>query len=229
MTRPFSALFLAGLTVAVSGICSAGESFPVVHNEPITVRIVGGKDGQPLSRLHLTLIAGYDRVDMREELYREEMLTDAHGQVRLPNQLANLPWLQVWVAKKSLCQEDAPKASFSVELIRRDGLSAPNHCGKVSVEDKPGVFTVFVKGKGAAPPAIARSPIPAPIPITIPAVIVPPPTAAPTTASTIVCCCPYPKAARRRRNARIRAKAALDDLGRCLRSNDSKGPSNKGR
>lgn len=129
----------------------AGESFPEVHNEPITIRILGGRDGQPLGSLHLTLIAGYDRSEMREQLFREDAVTDAHGQARLSNQLANLPLLQVWVNKKTLCQENPRIASFSVELMRRDGLSTPNRCGKVTVEDKPGVFTVFVKGRGAAP------------------------------------------------------------------------------
>jgi hypothetical protein len=134
----------------------------VVHREPITVRIVGGKDGRPLEGLHLTLIAGYDQRDMREQLFREEALTDAHGRARLSNQLANLPWLQVWVGKKSLCQKNPRRGGFSVELIRRDGLSAPNLCGTATVEDLPGVFTVFVKDKGsAAGPAVAGEPPPA--------------------------------------------------------------------
>ncbi len=155
------------LTAAASGV---SESFPAVHNEPITVRILGGKDGQPLGRLHLVLIGGYDAHDMREQIYRQEVLTDAQGQVRLSNQLANLPWLQVWVGRKSLCQLHPGNSSFSVELIRRDGLSAPNRCGKVAVAARPGVFTVFVKGKGAAPSsgAVASEPDPAPTPEAVP-------------------------------------------------------------
>ena len=138
------------LTATLNG---AAESFPVVHNEPITVRILGGKDGQPLAHLHLILLAGYEQRDLRDQLYRAEVLTDAHGQTRLPRQLSNLPWLQVWAAKKPLCQAKPRGNSFSVELIRRDGLSAPNRCGTATVEDAPGIFTVFVKGKGMAPPA----------------------------------------------------------------------------
>jgi hypothetical protein len=70
--------------------------------------------------------------------------------------LANLPWLQVWVGKKSLCQTHPRNTSYSVELIRHDGLSAPNHCGTATVENKPGVFTVFVKNK-AATSAVANA------------------------------------------------------------------------
>jgi hypothetical protein len=135
---------MALLTATLNG---AAESFPVVHNEPITVRILGGKNGQPLAHLHLVLLAGYNQSDLRDQLYRTEVLTDAQGQARLPRQLANLPWLQVWVAMKPLCQAKPRGDSFSVDLIRRDGLSAPNRCGTVTVEETPGVFTVFVKSK----------------------------------------------------------------------------------
>lgn len=144
----------------------ASESFPVIHTAPITVRILGGKDGQPLGRVHLTLIGGYDPRDMRQELFREEVLTDPHGQIQLSNQLANLPWLQVWVGKRSLCQQNPRSASFSVDLMRRSGLTTPNRCGKATVEDHPGVFTVLVKGNGAPQPGPAIEPEPPPAPIT---------------------------------------------------------------
>jgi hypothetical protein len=152
------------MALLTATLCGADETFPVVHNEPITVRILGGKDGQPLAHLHLVLLAGYDRSDLHDQLYRAELLTDTHGQVRLPKQLANLPWLQVWVTKKPLCQAKPRGESFSVELIRRDGVSAPNHCGTATVEDMPGVFIVFVKGKGKnaiAKPSVTKAEAPA--------------------------------------------------------------------
>jgi hypothetical protein len=155
------------MALMTASLCGADETFPVVHNEPITVRILGGKDGQPLAHLHLVLLAGYDQSDLHDQLYRAELLTDAHGQVRLPKQLANLPWLQVWVTKKPLCQAKPRGDSFSIELIRRDGLSAPNRCGTATVEDMPGVFAVFVKGKGKnaeAKSSVARAEAPAPAP-----------------------------------------------------------------
>jgi len=154
MIRPLALSLAAGMALLTATLCCADETFPVVHNEPITVRILGGKDGQPLAHLHLVLLAGYDQGDLHGQLYRAELLTDAHGQVHLPKQLANLPWLQVWVAKKQLCQANPRGESFSVELIRRDGVSAPNLCGTATVEDAPGVFTVFVKSKEKNAPAV---------------------------------------------------------------------------
>jgi hypothetical protein len=143
---------LGGATKSVQ-TSGAYESFPVVHSEPITIRILSGKSGQPLAHLHLLLIGGYDQRDIHGQLFRAEALTDALGQAHLEGQLANLPWLQVWVNKKPLCQANPRQASFSVERIRRDGLSSPNRCGTAVVEDAPGVFTVFVQSKEKKAPA----------------------------------------------------------------------------
>jgi len=153
MIRPLALSLATGMALLTATLSSVAESIPTVHNEPITVRILGGKDGLPLSHQHLILLGGYEQRDLRDQLYRAEVLTDARGLAKVPKQLANLPWLQVWVNKKPLCQARPRGESFSVELIRRDGLSAPNRCGTAVVEDAPGVFTVFVKGKGVAPPA----------------------------------------------------------------------------
>jgi hypothetical protein len=166
MIRPLALSLAAGIALLTASECGAVESFPVVHNEPITVRILGGKDGQPLAHLHLVLLAGYDQSDLHDQLYRAELLTDAHGQAHLPKQLANLPWLQVWVNKMPLCQAKPRGNSFSVELIRRDGVSAPNLCGTATVEDAPGVFTVFVKSKEKKAPSVTlvtRAEVPAPV------------------------------------------------------------------
>ena len=135
------------------GACGADEVFPVVHNEPIAVRVVDGKGGRPVAHAHVVLVAGYDQHDLRLGLWREEALADDEGMVRLSRGLKNLPWLQVEVAKRHLCKGDAERAAFSVERIRRDGLSAANRCGTATVENAPGVVTVFVKGKKAAPKA----------------------------------------------------------------------------
>jgi len=162
------ALAAASLSGATQSVQTSGayESFPVVHSEPITIRILSGKSGQPLPHLHLLLIGGYDQRDLHGQLFRAEALTDALGEARLDGQLANLPWLQVWANKKPLCQADPRRASFSVERIRRDGLSTPNRCGVVVVKDAPGVFTVFVQGKEKKAPAkltkvSAKEPAPA--------------------------------------------------------------------
>jgi|GEM_PF-3444702 hypothetical protein len=153
MTRLFALSLAAGLALLTASPSGADEPYSVTHNGPVTVRILGGKSGQPLAHAHLLLLGGYDERELHDKLWREEAITDAHGQARLSKQFANLPWLQVWVNKRKLCQAKPGKASFSVELMLRDGLSTPNRCGTVTVEDTPGVFTVFVKDKGEKNPS----------------------------------------------------------------------------
>jgi hypothetical protein len=129
---------------------SAVEVFPVVHHEPITVRLLDGKGGRPQARVHVVLVAGYDRRDLALGLWREDAVTDADGKVRLSDALRNLPLLRVKVLKRHVCAAGM-EAEISVEWIRLSGLSGANRCGFASAENMPGVFTVFVKGKSAGP------------------------------------------------------------------------------
>ena len=140
--------------LAVLGItpCGADETFPVTHNDTITVRVLNGRYGVPITHAHVTLAGGYDARDIGLGLWQEDLLTDKKGEMRLPNGLANLPFLQILVADHKLCQAHPKAGIFSVDRMRRDGLSAPNRCGTFAVEDAPGVFTVFVNGENGTPP-----------------------------------------------------------------------------
>jgi hypothetical protein len=137
----------AAMVLLAAAVCSADEVFPVVHHEPIAVRVLEGKNGAPQARVHVVLVAGYDRRDLDLRIWREEAVTDEAGTVRLSDALKNLPLLRVEVLKRGSCASDAGDAAISVERIRRDGMSAANRCGTVVAVDAPGVLAVFVKGK----------------------------------------------------------------------------------
>jgi len=149
MIRSFA--LSCGLVLLAATASGAGETFLAVHNEPITIRVLSGKTGLPLIHARLLLVAGYDRRDLRLRMWRGEAFTGLDGNARLPDALANLPFLQIRLARKHLCQADSSAATYSVERIRRDGLSTPDRCGFAAVEDAPGVFIVFAKGKGGVP------------------------------------------------------------------------------
>jgi hypothetical protein len=134
------------MALLAAAVCSADEVFPVVHNEPIAVRVLEGKNGAPQAKVHVLLMAGYDRRDLDLGLWREEAVTDEAGIVQLSDALRNLPLLRVEVLKRSSCAADAD-AAVSLERIRRDGMSAANRCGTVVVGDTPGMLAVFVKRK----------------------------------------------------------------------------------
>jgi hypothetical protein len=154
MVRSLAFSLAAGLLVLAAPYGKADETFPVAHPEPIAVRVLDGGNGKPIAHVHLTLIAGYDKGDIKGQAFHEDALTDDQGKARLSNELANLPFLQVWVTKVELCQTKPRAALFSIDRIRRDGLSAPNLCGTFSVENAPGVFTVFVRNSGKKKPLL---------------------------------------------------------------------------
>lgn len=134
------------------------ETFPQVHHEPNLIRIHGSKDSHPIGNVHLILMAGNTHRDLHLGMWHEDALTDEHGKARLGDALANLPFLQIKVAKRHMCQADSGSATYSIERIRRDGFTTSNRCGTATVETAPGVFAVFVKGKRVASKAARHAP-----------------------------------------------------------------------
>jgi hypothetical protein len=161
------ALFLTSpLFVRAAQVRGADEVFPVVHDDAITIRILDGADGHPIPHAHLSLLAGYNRRDLHLAMWHDDVSTDDQGKARLPDELANLPFLEIGVGKQHICEAGSGSAIFSVDRIRRDGLSTSNRCGKATVGDAPGAFTIFVKSKThpAKPPKPCKNRKPAPAP-----------------------------------------------------------------
>jgi len=144
------------LALAGGAACRADEVFPAIHNEPLVVRVLAGKDGRPQQRVRLVLVGGYNRRDLKLRLWQQEAMTDSAGVAHLSNTLRNLPLLHLEVETAHACGATKGEAVFNVEAIRRDGLTSSNHCGRAVVEDEPGVFTVFVKGKRTKAPLSAK-------------------------------------------------------------------------
>ena len=149
MNRIRTILFAIAIALLASAVCLADEVFPVVHREPIVVRLLDGKSGKPQARVHVILTAGYDRRDLALGMWREEVVTDAEGKVRLSDTLRNLPLLRVDILQRHACSTGTANAAISVELVRRDGLSGANRCGFAPADNAPGVLTLFVRGKNS--------------------------------------------------------------------------------
>lgn len=142
---------LAALLLLFSESNGAQEREHGPGDSSITVRFLDGQTGKPLQNLHVVFEAGYDGDGIRSGFWQEEALSNARGETTLPRILSALPWLQVSVLKHHVCQAGGDASSFSVERMRRDGLSAPNRCGTITAVETPGVFTVFVKMKAPKP------------------------------------------------------------------------------
>jgi hypothetical protein len=160
------------MVLPAAAVCRATEVFPVVHNEPLSVRVLDGRSGRPQAAVHVALVAGYTQRDLALEMWREEAMTDAAGMAQVSNALRNLPLLRVEVLHLHGCAPAAETMVLSVERIRGGGLSAANRCGAVVAENAPGVMTVFVKGKRDATPSVLAAGLPGsvatpPIPATV--------------------------------------------------------------
>jgi hypothetical protein len=145
--------------LAIMGGGAIRASEPVIHHEPITVRVLDGRGGLPLARVHLTLIAGYDERDLHLGLWQEEVVTDGAGSVRVPDSLVNFPYLQVMVARHRMCIGNVSASRFSMERIRFSGLNSPNRCGVFTVGNLPGVFVVFAKINGSDKRRVKGAPL----------------------------------------------------------------------
>ena len=148
MIRLSIAVVWAGLGLLCGMCCSAGQAIPVDHPEPMTIRILNGRNGLPLPHLHAILFAGYDDRDIRHQSWREEVFTDTSGEARMPKSLVDFAFLQVSLRSAKACQRSAREELYNLDRIRRDGFSAPNDCGIVRVVDAPGVLTIFAKPDG---------------------------------------------------------------------------------
>ena len=136
---------LATAALFTSNSAHAQESFPEIHNQPIKIHLLDAEDGSPKANFRVILVAGYSQDDLRKGLWREEAATDAEGDLKLPQAMLNLPWMQVIVAQGKLCRFKQPASGLSVERIREDGLSAPNPCGLAAANEKPGELNFFVR------------------------------------------------------------------------------------
>ena len=138
---------LSLLTIAAFSAVTAAraqESFPEIHNQPIKIHLLDAEDGSPKANFRVILVAGYSQDDLRRGLWRQDASTDAEGDLKLPQAMLNLPWMQVIVAQGSLCRFKQPAQGLSVEHIREEGLSAPNPCGLAAANEKPGELNFFV-------------------------------------------------------------------------------------
>jgi len=162
-------LVLCVMTLALPGSMGKSEqSLPAIHPEPITIRILNGKDGTPLAHVHLLLVAGYDDRDLRQGFWSGEAITNAKGQASLPDSLKNFSFVAVSVAKRRLCAARGRSLSVDLDNVRSEGMSTPNRCGNLMFADKPGVLTVFAKAHAEdllspiAPIAVPAAKPPAP-------------------------------------------------------------------
>lgn len=151
-----------GITCIVGETCvpAFGEVIPVDHREPIRIRVLDGKSGQPIRHVRLIFTAGYTDSDLRRRLWREESATDLSGQAQLPRALANFPFLRITLHGARQCSGQG-KTPYNVARIRSEGMSALNRCGLISSRDTAGTLTLFARSSNSSdPPPVLKAPVP---------------------------------------------------------------------
>lgn len=160
--KPFHPIVLAAAITVFGALSAAGETFPAVHHERLTVRVVNGTDGKPRAGLRVVMAGGYTERDLALGLWQEAAVTNAAGEVRLPDALTNLPFLRIWVSQAPLCLDKGKRVRFLVDRIRNAGFSADNTCGTATAAERRGLLTVFVRGGKPGAPAEAAETAPEP-------------------------------------------------------------------
>ncbi|MGB9078558.1 MAG: hypothetical protein WCC26_17100 [Terracidiphilus sp.] len=147
-----------GITCIAGETCmpALGEVIPFDHREPIQIRVLDGKSGQPIPHVRLIFTAGYTDGDLRRRLWREESATDLRGQAQLPRPLANFPFLRITLHGAGQCpgQGETP---YNVARIRSEGMSAPNRCGFIGTEEAAGTLTLFARSSNSSDPRPAQA------------------------------------------------------------------------
>lgn len=114
----------------------------VASTNNITIHVVNGKNGQPVSNEHLVVFPGETAEDVRQLRKHIDLRTDSKGIAVLPSNV--MPWLRVWVDWHRLCQSGSENGIFSLTAIQHSGLVTSNNCGSIAVKVKPCELYIFV-------------------------------------------------------------------------------------
>ena len=69
--------------------------------------------------------------------------TDNNGYAVL--KASQLPYVQVWVDYRTLCQSDPNHYATSVTEIISRGSATPNNCGNITRNNEPGTLIVYAR------------------------------------------------------------------------------------
>ncbi len=127
--------------ILISGM--ALQSAPMQN--AITIHVLDGKNGKPVSGEHVIVAQGSSPEEVRLQKNHYDLHTNQQGIaiLHVDNMLDSR--IQVWVDFHVLCQKSPNFESFSVREIVQTGVSTANSCGSVAVESGPRKLFVFVR------------------------------------------------------------------------------------
>lgn len=139
--------------VMLKAMCAIGLCLPlgvtVASTSPekqIEIVVINGRNGKPMPNERLLVFFGNSDAEVRNKQHHVDLRTDARGIAVLMVKASAYSRIQVWVDRRSLCQDDPNSRTFDLDEIRRTGVRAPNNCGNVPPEELPSNhFVLFAR------------------------------------------------------------------------------------
>ncbi len=110
----------------------------------ITIRLVDGRNGRPMGGNRL-LVFFSDSQDLRGNRKSSPFVTGKDGIAEVRLDLLHAKWIQVFSDWNHVCSDSPNQIAFSFESIRREGVVAPNTCGKTRAQIQAGTLTIYAR------------------------------------------------------------------------------------
>jgi hypothetical protein len=141
--RPGDTLSCMKKSLAKAVILAAVLLCQSALSQTVTLKIVNGITGKPLTNQRLVVFAGKNADDVRFQKHVYDLKTDTSGLASLTVDDSDLKRIQVWADFQHLCQATPNFRSFDLAEIASTGLSTPNDCGSITLKITPGTLTIF--------------------------------------------------------------------------------------
>lgn len=127
------------------GVFLLSTSAAVAQSINITVQVLDGRNGKPLSDQHVLVFTGLSSNAVKSHAEHTGLTTGKDGVGTLTIFPSETQWLQVFADGRVLCYPDPNQSSFSVSEIMSKGLVTPNNCSKLVRAASPGHFIIFAR------------------------------------------------------------------------------------
>ena len=130
-----------------TAVCSAiaFATFGVAQQNSITIQVIDGKSGNPVSDARVLVFTGDTVTNLRTHKGSKEAHTNQQGLAIIPIDPETTKWIQPWVDWKHQCSENPNEVHIEVEQIKQTGVQGNNACGKATQLAIPGRLTLFVR------------------------------------------------------------------------------------
>ncbi len=139
----FILLSIVGMGAIITPLQQAAH--PVQTGSKITIHVLDGKSGKPISNEHLLIFLTNDKgVPQTEHIDRR---TDTDGLVVLSSKDVPFRFIQVWVDWHVLCVKRPNSVVYAISEVLEQGIISQDECGGIKVQPEPGDLYIFARSR----------------------------------------------------------------------------------